>query len=501
MRSALIGALFGPLAGCWGLPDNPALLPPRDSSPSSTSGRTLVARIVHVSDAHVVDTESPARFAGAYAVVSFAWRPWEAYSTQLLDGIVRTTNRIHASGSPIDFVIHTGDECDNAQANELEWFLDVMDGRQVTPLSGPDDRVAGSRPIADLDPYATFQPQGLYRTGVHGPLPSIPWYSLIGNHETYALGTFPIVTGPDGGRTAPLPLTPRPGVWLPAVLDPTGYWAHGSVTPANPGPPELLGLLSFVEPEPRRAYFDKREFVRAMFATATGPPGHGFEDSDNAPSWYSVSPVAGLRLIGLDTSDTPWPVAGLPYDQGCISAAQRGFLSRELDAAQERGELVIVASHHSSQWLQMLYGSAFGPDDLRAMLNEYPNVVLHLIGHDHWNRVADRGGYVEMETCSTLDLPQEGRVIEIWRDEADGSVLIGYHMFSHVDDTLPPLGEDPLRAMREQARAIAERKDASGERQKRPTEEADAGPRGAPSDRDGVIRLNSRPRTTRRPEP
>ncbi|MGQ9651844.1 MAG: metallophosphoesterase, partial [Phycisphaerae bacterium] len=231
LRLPLVLMLLVPLVGSSCGTDNPLLLPARDSpDDDQTTGLVLVARLVHITDTHVVDSLSPARFPGAHEFTLSAWRPWESYSTQILDGIVRSANRIHASGTAVDFLIHTGDACDNAQSNELRWFLNVMDGREVNPLSGPDDRPVASRPPTILDPYATFRPQGLYRSGVHGNLPSIPWYSLIGNHDRFATGLLPIVSLPGGRRVAPLPFFDRPGLLLPTLFDPTGRLAHGNVT-------------------------------------------------------------------------------------------------------------------------------------------------------------------------------------------------------------------------------------------------------------------------------
>ena len=118
-----------PVAGSSCGVDNPLLLPADERTVDGDSADlVLVARFVQITDSHIVDTTSPARFAGAHDLVPTAWRPWESYSTQILDGIVRAANRIHASGTPVDFLIHTGDFVDNAQSNELEWFVAVMDG-------------------------------------------------------------------------------------------------------------------------------------------------------------------------------------------------------------------------------------------------------------------------------------------------------------------------------------------------------------------------------------
>lgn len=479
-----IVALLIVSAGC-GL-DAGLLLPPRMSGPVDLDRFTLVARIAQVTDTHMMDEESPARFAGAQIITRSAWRPYEQYSTQILDGIVRTVNRTHASGRTIDFLLHTGDACDNAQSNELGWFLAIMEGNPIDPLSGPDDRPPETRPEPTLDPHAEFRARGLYRNGRHGDLPSIPWYVLFGNHEVYSIGVFPIVELADGLRVAPLPLQPRPGALLPVNLNPIGPWSHGNVTPAAPGPPEFLEWPTYVAPNPDRAFFNKPEFIRAMFDTVTEPPGHGFIAPDKATSWYSVSPVAGLRLIGLDTTDAGSTIPGFFYQGGAISQAQVAFLADELDAAADRGEMVIVATHHPSDTLQPGLGSALSGSEFLALLSGYPNVVLHVCGHQHHNQVTDHGSYVEIETCSTLDLPQEGRLVEIWQDPIDGTVAVSYEMFSHIDDALPALGDDPLRAMRETARAMALADKGAAARQAR-FDPSGAEPAGSPSDRSGVF--------------
>jgi hypothetical protein len=266
-------------------------------------------------------------------------------------------------------------------------------------------------------------------------------------------------------------------------MDPTSDLTHGPISPAHPGPPPVLELPARVVPVPERRHFNEREFVQAMFQSTSAPTGHGFASAD-APPWYSAAPVAGLRMITLYTSDVPNPVPGLPYSEGCISSAQRDFLIAELDAAQERGELVIVVSHHPSSSLEVLSGSVLGPDDFRALLNRYPNVIAHLAGHKHRNRVADRGGYAEIETCSTIDWPQEARVIEIWRD-ADGSPAVAYRMFSGFDDDLPALGDDPLHDLRAQAHELA-RQGKGGLDLQRGQEPEEPDPRGDPADREGV---------------
>jgi 3',5'-cyclic AMP phosphodiesterase CpdA len=489
-REFLIATLASGLVssiGCETTSDTGTALPSRDSAAFDAAGLTRLARFAQITDTHVVDDESPARFAQAAFITRGAWRPWEAYSAQIVDGMIRTVNRIHASGRSIDFLLHTGDGCDNAQYNEIGWLLSVLDGGLINPLSGPDDRPADARPTSTMDPYAVFLAAGLYRTGVHGSLPSIPWYAIVGNHESFAVGTLPFFDQPLGGRVAPLPLQPRPGILLPVVFDPTSSTAYGNVTPNNPGPPCILEIPHYIQPNADRLYFNKPDFVARLFDTVTGPVGHGMTAPDG-PTCYSVSPAPGVRLIGLDTADPTPKLPTFIYSEGSISATQADFLRAELAAADGRDEVVIVATHHHSGTLQEILGTALTTDAFQSLLREHSNVVLHICGHSHRNRVTDRGGYLEIETCSTIDLPQEGRLIELYRNDRTGEVTIAYEMFSHVNDALPPLGADPLRDLRAQALAIAEA-DAGATARQKLYDDSGTDPRGGPADRAGVRKM------------
>ncbi|MCB9852870.1 MAG: metallophosphoesterase [Phycisphaerales bacterium] len=469
-------------------PDNADLLPRTTSDAFSTDGFTLVTRLVHISDTHVVDEESPARFPAAADITRSAWRPYESYSMQLVDGIIRQINRIHASGRTIDFVVNTGDACDNSQRNELAWLLTLFDGGPINPLTGIDDRLPWQKPEPLLDPHAVFEAQGMYQNGVHGDASNIPWYVVFGNHDSFAIGLFPIFQGPDGVRGAPLPGRGLGAPLLPTDLKPTAALANGNVTPGMPGPPNLFEIPRFVFPNPDREYFDKREFIAAMFTAKTGPSGHGFTDPVFGESWWSQTPVAGVRLIGLDTCDPAHRIPGFLYVDGSISERQRTWLENELTRADAANEIAIVCSHHPSQALREIYGSSLLPDDLHALLNAHPSVALHLSGHEHRHRVADRGNYVEIETCATIDPPQEGRVIEIYRNDTTNEIAIAYDVFSHIDDALPPVGDDLLRPLRVEAKTIADndKNAAARQRERDPT---GADPRGRPTDRRNVIKL------------
>lgn len=466
------------------------LLPARQSDPLRDNGFTRIARFAHISDTHVVDEQSPARFTRAHPLTLSVWRPYEACSIHLLDGIIRAINRIHAAGRPIDFVLHTGDAIDNAQANELTWFLTAMQGGAIDPLSGPDDRLEADLPEPDLDPHAAFEAQGLYRRGVHGDLDSIPWYALFGNHDVYAMGLFPILEAPAGGRFAPLPLGNRPGILLPVHFDSVGSLAYGRVTPADPGPPRLLEIPAFVEPNPDRAYLMPAEIAEEMSRSPTQPEGHGLGTSIDQRGWYSLTPVPGLRLIGLNTNDSPVVIPGCIYEPGAVSPEQVAFLEAELQSARNANEVIIVCTHQPSERLGAFNPSAVDGAGFREILADCPNLIVHLAGHKHRNRVVDHGTYIEIETCSTLDWPQEGRLLEIWRHPDNGDVAITYEMVHHLDDDLPPLGDDPLRPLRQLASELA-RETLKSPTLLRPAHQMAPNPDGQPGDRQGMLLRNA----------
>jgi 3',5'-cyclic AMP phosphodiesterase CpdA len=199
--------------------------------------------------------------------------------------------------------------------------------------------------------------------------------------------------------------------------------------------------------------------------------------------------------------DTCRPLIALPtgfYAEGAIDPAQLAFLDRELAAAEARDHLVVVVTHHPSASLDWRHGSVIGADAFRGMLSRYPGVVAHLAGHNHRHRVWDYGGYVEFETASTLDYPQEGRVLELWK--GDGAVELRYQVFSHLPELndKPELGlakpdDDPRLPMRRVAyEASAAHVGAAPKRHDAGSESAGKGidALGAPRDRTGTVRLS-----------
>ena len=112
------------------------------------------------------------------------------------------------TGAPLDFAILTGDLTDNAQYNELQSFLDLLEGGRATPDSGNPDRYEG---VANSGDPRYWHPEGgcddLPRSRYGFPTRSgvldaarkpfqasglrVPWYSVYGNHDNQLQGTLP----------------------------------------------------------------------------------------------------------------------------------------------------------------------------------------------------------------------------------------------------------------------------------------------------------------------
>ena len=75
-------------------------------------------------------------------------------------------------------------------------------------------------------------------------------------------------------------------------------------------------------------------------------------------------------------------------------------------------------------------------EDFKATLCAYENVIAHVNGHTHINRIVpimtDSGGYWDINTGSIIEYPQEWRQITI-KDNGDGTGTITCTMGRHED--------------------------------------------------------------------
>jgi hypothetical protein len=175
--------------------------------------RRPLAAIVHLTDVHLVDAQSPGRveFLDAFGEpFTGAYRPQELLTTQVQSSMVQRIREVGVgpvTGRPLDCAVSTGDNIDNCQHNELDWFIGVLDGREVTPNSGDPEHYEGVQAWADP---RYWHPEGgatdQYRDGGFPAIPGlldaairphsspgldIPWYSTYGNHDGLIQGNLP----------------------------------------------------------------------------------------------------------------------------------------------------------------------------------------------------------------------------------------------------------------------------------------------------------------------
>jgi metallophosphoesterase (TIGR03767 family) len=455
--------------------------------------RRAVASIVHLTDVHLVDAQSPARVEFTdrlpSGVFGSAFRPQETMSVQVATAMVDRVNAVAAgpvTGRPFDVAVSTGDNIDNQQLNELEWFMRVLDGGTVTPNSGDattyegvqDDTVGlgyyndywhpdpppGANPPDSYKALFGFpELPGLLAAAIEGfatPGLDVPWYSTYGNHDGLVQGNAP---GELPAGVRPFDAVATGSVKITAVAtaaDPTDLQSAVSALPGLVTDPAVAGdpgLARVVTADADRAAADLATWIqRHLDSPATpGPAGHGYTaDMIASRQLYYAFDVSDEVLgISLDTCNHGG------YADGSLGDAQLAWLEQQLvgahatyyDAAGTKvttggdDRLVVLFSHHNLFTLENPFPDPFAPDEPRRgfaalleLLRRFPNVVAWVNGHSHVNRVTpvpdptgQTGGFWEISTAAHIDWPEQARLVEIV-DNCDGTLSIFGTLIEHA---------------------------------------------------------------------
>lgn len=206
---------------------------------SGHSGYQALLSLVHLSDVHIIDSQSPLRIeflrhrrglllpADQFQA---GFRPQEAMSAQVTESMVRQLNKIGSgpyTRRPFDMAVNTGDSGDNHQDNELLRFITLLNGGFIDPNSG----AASYQGVQDQHPSPLFcqywhpdkpsanacssetdnacgincqdkfkvagfpEFEGLLNQAVQ-PFQAtglaMPWYTAYGNHDELFQGNFPL---------------------------------------------------------------------------------------------------------------------------------------------------------------------------------------------------------------------------------------------------------------------------------------------------------------------
>ncbi|SDN07434.1 TIGR03767 family metallophosphoesterase [Actinacidiphila guanduensis] len=429
--------------------------------------RTGLASFVQFTDLHLADTESPVRFEYLAKYIDSAHRPHEALTVRGAASLVDRVNSLSGgpyTGLPFSLVMATGDNTDNHELVELDWYLTVMSGGAITPGTGDPSRYEGVQNSGSAlywNPESSFQDD--YKAAGFPQVPGFlsaagrpftatglrtPWYTTVGNHDDSIEGTLPdlgllnsLYTG--GGK-------------IEGVDDATAAKLADAIQHDPAAAVTLLltlleggGPVRQVTPDARRAPFTPEQFARAHLdpaRTGAGPVGHGFTSAAaSSGKLYYTFPVApGVLGVSLDTTNR----AG--WADGSIGSAQLKWLESVLQTYSthwydtdgnvvRRGsqdQLIVLFSHHTSTTMgntlpdpyHLLDGRHTGTE-LVALAQRYPNVVAWVNGHTHANLITPHGHAVpersfwEINTASHVDFPQHARAVEI-ADNGDGTLSL-----------------------------------------------------------------------------
>ena len=376
----------------------------------------VIATLVHLTDAHVLDASSPARVPFLDRLgdpFESTFRPQETLTTQVLAGATRAIRAV----AP-DAVIQGGDLIDNDQRNELDWAMTVLRGGLVRT-----GRYHGVQLASDPDPFY-YRPDldapqhaGLLRQAGRpfvSPGVRAPVHPVLGDHDILVAGelaptptTRALAVGDRALWELPPGLSLPPGTQLTAGVSPDGPPLPGLVNQFLAA--ALAGPKVRVPPDPRRRQLDPAEALETLRA--------GTRRSLD----YSADVGRNLRLIVLDLARRAGGSGGL------VRPDQPGWLARQLDEAGA-ARWVVVVSHQALT-------SSEGGDQLLTLLDEQPRVIAALSGHTHRNSIEPRGHYWLINTASLIDYPQQARALRVVQT-TDGGIAIQTWMLDHTGSEL-----------------------------------------------------------------
>jgi metallophosphoesterase (TIGR03768 family) len=447
-----------------GLPYDKRLdIMPAAYSSLAVTKKTKLLNFFIISDIHITDKESPnqliylQRLHPKLPVGASLYSGIMMYTTHVLDAAVQTVNALHNKANPFDFGLSLGDTCNSTQYNELRWYIDVLDGKVITPSSGAH---LGADTIDYQKPY---QAAGLDKT--------IPWYQALGNHDHFWIGSIPVDYSlrKDLRQSFISDEVFATGDILtnPAIINNHDYYmgVFDGSTPygdiINAGPVGNFSSAPKVAADPDRRSLLRMEWMTEFFNTSSSPVGHGFNltDVNNGFACYSFVPKSNIpiKVIVLDDTQKEDDGSADIHGHGFLDKARWAWLKKELADGDAAGQLMIIAAHvpinvevtapksEMGWWLNPQ--NAVTLPNLIAELQSHPNLLMWLSGHRHLNTVkafispdpvgAPEKGFWQIETPSLRDFPQQFRTFKIYLNSDNTISIVTTDVDPAVKDGTP----------------------------------------------------------------
>lgn len=444
--------------------------------------RVALASIGQLSDIHVIDVQSPARGEFVHTRIGYAYRPNEALSNFTVLAAVKRLNKYNFGpifGRKLDCVVVTGDMTDNNETIELEWLLKLLSGGTFYSNTGAPDKFEGvgafgnpyfwqpESPKPDLYkrhgfPYVKNYYQSILKTPIRSEGLKMPWFAVIGNHDTCLLGSFP-----NRFNLEPVYTGDKKIIHFD-IDDILGTPYEDAEDIQERILEDLLRgkkeLFQQVTPDPKRAPYSRATFSAMHHEKrfiGAGPRGHGLPKDGRL---YYTFPISD-KVMGI-TLDTTIPKGGA---HGHLGGKQMAWLKKQLAAHSSyyyndegkkvkgggKDKLLMVFSHHSAEYMRGLGKpkptddadslASHSPEELIEVLQRFPNVIAWVNGHSHAARINAYKhnnpvrSFWEINCPSFIDWPHLGRILEVV-DNNDGTLSIFTTLFE------PDVPLDPKKA-------------------------------------------------------
>ena len=446
----------------WPLPVVPRLdIMPASYNAASVTTKTRLLNFFAMTDIHLTDKEAPNQLIyiqqsnpGYAGQNSSIYSGVMLYTPQVFDAAIQTANALHRK-DPFDFFISLGDVCNTSMYNELRWYLDIIDGKVITPSSGAH---AGADHI---DYQKPFKAAGLDK--------NIPFYQTLGNHDHFMIGSFPVyetagladsyisdtVWSVSNDLLTPVTTSFPANIDNRRRTDTTDNHYQGVIDGTTPyGTIKNAGTLATapkVVADPDRRSLHRTEWIQEFFNSTSSPVGHGFNLVTSNPNFSLVSPAdrAGfacysfvpkvtvpLKVIVLDDTQREDDGSVDIHGHGFLDASRWAWLQAELADGQAANQLMIIACHipicvtnvgtELEWWLGDSHATTTNActiTELVTTLQNSTNLLMWIAGHRHVNHVkafksldptAPEKGFWQVESSSLRDFPQQFRTFEIF---------------------------------------------------------------------------------------